>query len=61
MEAASQTYPGRASAAPIVDLFITLLHLGHKGYKQLLQQRKKVAKYLKVQMAWLRAGAWWYV
>ena len=29
-------YPGRASAAPIVDLLITLLQMGKKGLKELL-------------------------
>ena len=28
----SATYPGRASVAPILDLFITLLHLGADGW-----------------------------
>lgn len=34
-----KVYPGRASAAPIIDLFITLLSLGLSGYRGLLQQR----------------------
>jgi O-phospho-L-seryl-tRNASec:L-selenocysteinyl-tRNA synthase len=34
-------YPGRASAAPIIDLFITLLSMGESGYKHLLQEREK--------------------
>lgn len=29
-------YPGRASAAPITDLFITLLSMGKNGLLQLL-------------------------
>eukprot|EP00591_Stephanopyxis_turris_P001413 CAMPEP_0195508254 /NCGR_PEP_ID=MMETSP0794_2-20130614/1511_1 /TAXON_ID=515487 /ORGANISM="Stephanopyxis turris, Strain CCMP 815" /LENGTH=488 /DNA_ID=CAMNT_0040635165 /DNA_START=18 /DNA_END=1484 /DNA_ORIENTATION=+ len=32
-------YAGRASAAPIIDLFITLLSMGLNGYKDLLEQR----------------------
>lgn len=28
----SELYPGRASAAPILDLFITLLSMGKDGY-----------------------------
>lgn len=35
-----KVYAGRASAAPIIDLFITLLSLGLDGYKQLLEQRQ---------------------
>lgn len=31
----SELYPGRASAAPILDLFITLLSMGKEGYLQL--------------------------
>ena len=36
----SRSYPGRASIAPILDLFITLLSMGIKGYKSLLKERK---------------------
>jgi O-phospho-L-seryl-tRNASec:L-selenocysteinyl-tRNA synthase len=32
-------YAGRASSAPIIDLFITLLSMGIGGYKHLLEQR----------------------
>jgi len=38
----SKTYPGRASIAPILDVFITLLGLGVTGYKKLLQERKEL-------------------
>jgi len=27
----SETYPGRASSAPILDLFVTLISMGHTG------------------------------
>ncbi|XP_065071859.1 O-phosphoseryl-tRNA(Sec) selenium transferase-like isoform X2 [Rhopilema esculentum] len=37
----SKTYPGRASASPTIDLFITLLSLGVNGYKNLLAERKE--------------------
>lgn len=46
IDAVSKTYPGRASATPSIDLFITLLSLGSVGYQQLLQQRKEVYSYL---------------
>lgn len=41
----SQNYPGRASASPIMDLFITFLSLGKTGYTQLLTQRKTLFQY----------------
>lgn len=31
---------GRASAAPVMDLFVTLLSLGAEGFKDLLIERK---------------------
>jgi len=31
---------GRASATPSIDMFITLLSLGAKGYEKLLKDRK---------------------
>eukprot|EP01029_Cantina_marsupialis_P029563 TRINITY_DN781847_c0_g1_i1.p1 TRINITY_DN781847_c0_g1~~TRINITY_DN781847_c0_g1_i1.p1 ORF type:complete len:485 (-),score=113.30 TRINITY_DN781847_c0_g1_i1:154-1608(-) len=42
----AQTYPGRASAAPLIDMLITCLAMGQSGWKQLLKQRKDVFKYL---------------
>jgi len=38
----SSTYPGRASTSPILDLFITLLSMGERGYKELLRHREEV-------------------
>jgi O-phospho-L-seryl-tRNASec:L-selenocysteinyl-tRNA synthase len=32
----SEIYPGRASAAPVMDLLITLLSMGKKGWSNLL-------------------------
>lgn len=34
-----KVYAGRASASPIIDLFITLLSMGLNGYKELLRKR----------------------
>ena len=34
-----KVYAGRASASPIIDLFITLLSMGLNGYKALLRKR----------------------
>ena len=36
----SATYPGRASIAPVLDLFCTLLHLGADGWAKLLADRQ---------------------
>eukprot|EP00635_Sarcinochrysidales_sp_CCMP3193_P001000 CAMPEP_0118902776 /NCGR_PEP_ID=MMETSP1166-20130328/7917_1 /TAXON_ID=1104430 /ORGANISM="Chrysoreinhardia sp, Strain CCMP3193" /LENGTH=551 /DNA_ID=CAMNT_0006841991 /DNA_START=196 /DNA_END=1851 /DNA_ORIENTATION=+ len=38
----AKCYPGRASATPTRDLFITLLHLGRSGWKSLLARREAV-------------------
>nr|XP_054761966.1 O-phosphoseryl-tRNA(Sec) selenium transferase-like isoform X2 [Lytechinus pictus] len=46
-----QTYPGRASASPSTDLFITLLSLGSKGYKNLLKERKELFTFLHEELA----------
>lgn len=51
IEKISQTYPGRASASPSIDLFITFLSLGSKGYRSLLQTRKEVFKYLSEKLS----------
>lgn len=46
----SELYPGRASSAPILDLFITLLSLGKDGLTKLLLERKENSKYLKIKL-----------
>ncbi|XP_042209525.1 O-phosphoseryl-tRNA(Sec) selenium transferase-like isoform X1 [Homarus americanus] len=51
IEEVGQMYPGRASNSPIVDLFITLLSMGVKGYKQLLRERKMLKEMLAEQMS----------
>jgi len=38
----SKNYPGRASASPMIDLFITLLSMGLDGYKGILEERKRL-------------------
>ncbi|XP_053653555.1 O-phosphoseryl-tRNA(Sec) selenium transferase [Cherax quadricarinatus] len=50
IEEVGKMYPGRASASPILDLFITLLSMGVKGYKQLLGERKELKTFLTRQM-----------
>jgi O-phospho-L-seryl-tRNASec:L-selenocysteinyl-tRNA synthase len=42
-----KNYPGRASMAPILDLFITLLEMGKNRYKQLIKDRKE--KYIRLK------------
>jgi O-phospho-L-seryl-tRNASec:L-selenocysteinyl-tRNA synthase len=37
-------YAGRASATPMLDMFITLLSMGMKGYKDLLERRQHLLK-----------------
>ena len=39
-------YPGRASGAPIIDLFLTYLEMGEQKYKDLLKERKENFKFL---------------
>jgi O-phospho-L-seryl-tRNASec:L-selenocysteinyl-tRNA synthase len=41
IHAVQALYPGRASVAPVVDLFITLLQLGREGYAALLKAREQ--------------------
>ncbi|KAL3802735.1 hypothetical protein ACHAWO_010083 [Cyclotella atomus] len=42
IESISKNYPGRASASPMVDLFITLLSMGLDGYKSILDERVRL-------------------
>jgi O-phospho-L-seryl-tRNASec:L-selenocysteinyl-tRNA synthase len=37
----SKLYPGRASSAPILDLFITLLSMGQNGLKEIHHERQR--------------------
>lgn len=51
----SQCYPGRASVAPLLDLFMTLLSLGQDGWRCLLRQRKECFPYLHAKLTDLAA------
>ena len=42
VEDISKSYPGRASMSPLLDLLITLLHLGAEGWTGLLKSREEV-------------------
>jgi len=48
--AVAQTYPGRASITPILDVFITLLGLGEAGFLNLLKERKTCYHYLRTRL-----------
>lgn len=41
----NELYPGRASASPMLDLLITLLHWGADGWQQQLEAREKLYTY----------------
>lgn len=47
----SETYAGRASSAPIVDLFITFLSLGAEGYVNLRKRRQELVDIFKTQVS----------
>lgn len=42
--------PGRASASPVLDLFITLLSMGVQGYTSLMTQRSQHMDYLHTKL-----------
>ncbi len=42
IQTVSKVYAGRASSAPILDLFITLLSMGLGGYTKLLEERNRI-------------------
>lgn len=46
----SQTYPGRASAAPLLDLFLQLLSMGTAEYRRLLAARQVEFVYFREQL-----------
>jgi len=51
VEAVGSCYPGRASAGPIQDLFITLLSMGAEGYRGLLADREALVEVLRSRLA----------
>lgn len=50
IESISKNYPGRASASPMVDLFITLLSMGLEGYKSILEERMLLVKLFRLEL-----------
>mmetsp|Transcript_19865 Transcript_19865/g.61480 ORF Transcript_19865/g.61480 Transcript_19865/m.61480 type:complete len:467 (-) Transcript_19865:252-1652(-) len=47
----AKSYPGRASATPTRDLFITLLHLGRHGWRSLLAEREALVDPFRAKLA----------
>ena len=50
IESINKNYPGRASASPMIDLFITLLSMGLNGYKGILDERKRLTSLFRQKM-----------
>lgn len=48
--AVNQTYPGRASLSPLLDVLMTLLHWGQKGWERVLHDREELFGYAKEQL-----------
>jgi len=46
-----KVYAGRASSSPIIDLFITLLSMGLRGYQQLLTERKALLPHFTTRLS----------
>lgn len=45
VRAVAKMYPGRASASPIIDLFVTLLAMGQTGLDRLWREREELLPY----------------
>ena len=50
IESINKNYPGRASASPMIDLFITLLSMGLDGYKGILEERRRLTGLFRKKM-----------
>lgn len=50
IDAIADTYAGRASASPALNVFITLLSIGKQDYLRLVKDRKELFLYMKEQM-----------
>mmetsp|Transcript_32475 Transcript_32475/g.80530 ORF Transcript_32475/g.80530 Transcript_32475/m.80530 type:complete len:283 (-) Transcript_32475:71-919(-) len=46
LAAVASSYAGRASAAPIVDAFVTMLYMGAQGYAKLVAEREANMQFL---------------
>ncbi|KAK9851883.1 hypothetical protein WJX84_004792 [Apatococcus fuscideae] len=47
----NQSYPGRASMAPSLDLLITLLHWGATGWTKVLQEREELLPAMRIALS----------
>ena len=45
-----KNYPGRASISPLLDVIITLLSLGRKGWRNLLEESERMFAYLRERL-----------
>ena len=50
IEKINKFYPGRASAGPLMDLFLTFLQMGEINLRSLLAERKQNYTYLKEEL-----------
>ena len=50
IEAVNKTYPGRASLSPLLDVLMTLLYWGQKGWECILHDREELFGYAKEQL-----------
>ncbi|CAI5732857.1 unnamed protein product [Hyaloperonospora brassicae] len=55
VDSVAKLYPGRASATPALDFFITMLQMGKNGYRRLLEERKHLAAYMREKLEMLAA------
>jgi hypothetical protein len=46
----NKAYPGRACMAPLLDVLMTLLHLGSAGWRDMLRAREAAYIYLRSRM-----------
>jgi O-phospho-L-seryl-tRNASec:L-selenocysteinyl-tRNA synthase len=51
IERVSKAYPGRASGSPCLDLFITLLSMGERRFRELLAEREALFVYARAKLA----------
>jgi O-phospho-L-seryl-tRNASec:L-selenocysteinyl-tRNA synthase len=55
--AISKLYPGRASMSPVLDVFVTLLSMGVRGWRALLQQREELLVYFRDRLRAVAANS----
>jgi len=56
VEAVNRSYPGRASMSPLLDLLMTMLHLGEDGWRALLSEREDLYCHAKSKLSETAAG-----